>query len=135
MKTYFSTLKHLITLVFLTLLISCENNPLDIDVKEVKVDLAVNRFDQDLFQYTNGINPGNVTELNNKYGLFFQDFTQSVINIGSIKNPTINQRLNAFATDTYINEVKTDVANVYSDFSEFENELNEAFKHYKYYFN
>ena len=134
MKTYFSTLKHLITLVLLTAMLSCENNPLDIDVKEVKVELEVKRFDQDLFQYNKGISPENVTELSNKYGLFFQDFTQSVINIGSIKNPTINQRLNDFSTDPYINEVKTDVANVYTNFTPFETELNEAFKHYKYYF-
>lgn len=134
MKTYFSTLKHLITLVLLTAMLSCENNPLDIDVKEVKVELEVKRFDQDLFQYNKGISPENVTELSNKYGLFFQDFTQSVINIGSIKNPTINQRLNDFSTDPYINEVKTDVANVYTNFTQFETELNEAFKHYKYYF-
>jgi len=134
MNPYFSTLKHLITLVLLTTLLSCENNPLDIDVKDVKIDLELKRFDQDLFQYNKGISPENVTELSNKYGLFFQDFTESVINVGSIKNPTINHRLNAFTTDTYINEVKIDVANVYSDFSGFETALTEAFKHYKYYF-
>jgi len=134
MKTYFSTLKHLITLVLLTILLSCGNNPLDIDVTTINVKLKVKRFDKDLFQYSKGISPENVIDLSNKYGLFFQDFTESVINIGSIKNPSINHRLNAFTTDPYINEVKTDVINVYSDFSEFEKELNDAFKHYQHYF-
>ncbi|MDG1476007.1 MAG: hypothetical protein P8Q14_02570 [Vicingaceae bacterium] len=134
MKRYFSTLKTLITLVLITTILSCGNNPLDIDVSKVDVKLSVKRFDQDLFQYKNGITPENVGELNTKYGLFLQDFTQSVINIGSIKHEDINKRLNAFTNDTYINEVKTDVANVYTDFSVYENELNEAFKHYKHYF-
>jgi gliding motility-associated lipoprotein GldB len=134
MKPYFSTLKHLITLVLSAAILSCGNNPLEIDVSTVNVDLKVKRFDQDLFQYKNGITPENITELNNKYGLFFQDFTQSVINIGSIKHEDINQRLNAFATDTYVNEVKTDVANVYLDFTTYENELENAFKHYNHYF-
>jgi len=134
MKRYFSTLKTLITLVLITTILSCGNNPLDIDVSKVDVKLSVKRFDQDLFQYKNGITPENVGELNDKYGLFFQDFTQSVINIGSIKHEDINKRLNAFTNDTYINEVKTDVANVYNDFSVYENELNDAFKHYNYYF-
>ena len=134
MKPYFSTLKHLITLVFISTILSCGNNPLDIDVNDVKIDLTIKRFDQDLFQYKNGITPQNVEELNTKYGLFFQDFTESVINIGSIKNPTINERLNDFANDPYINEVKTDVANIYTNFSSYENELKDAFKHYKHYF-
>ena len=134
MKRYFSTLKTLITLVLITTILSCENNPLDIDVSKVDVKLSVKRFDQDLFGYKNGITPENVVELNDKYGLFFQDFTQSVINIGSIKHEDINKRLNAFTNDTYISEVKTDVANVYTDFSPYEKELNEAFKHYKHYF-
>ena len=134
MKSYFSTLKHLITLALLTTLLSCENNPLDIDVSTVNLNLKVKRFEKDLFQNKGKITRDNVLELNNTYGLFFQDFTESVINIGSIRNPTLNNRLNDFTTDTYINEVKTDVAHVYSDFTPFENELNEAFKHYKHYF-
>ena len=56
MRTYFSTLKHLITLVLVTTILSCGNNPLEIDVSTVNVDLKVKRFDQDLFQYKNGIN-------------------------------------------------------------------------------
>jgi len=134
MKSYFSTLKHLITLVFLTTFLSCGNNPLEIDVTNIKIDLKVKRFDKDLFQYKNGITPENVIELNNKYGLFFQDYTESVINIGSIKNSTINNRLNAFTNDSYINEVKVDVDKIYSNFSSYEDALQNAFKHYKYYF-
>lgn len=134
MTPYFSTFKLLITFVLATTILSCGNNPLDIDVSAIEVDLTVKRFDQDLFQYKSGITPENVTELNGKYGLFFQDFTQSVINIGSIKNPTIHQRLNDFSTDPYIKEVSTDVATIYSNFSSYENELKEAFKHYKHYF-
>ena len=65
---------------------------------------------------------------------FFQDYTESVINIGSIKNSTINNRLNAFTNDSYINEVKVDVDKIYSNFSSYEDALQNAFKHYKYYF-
>ena len=134
MKPYFSTLKHLITLVFIASFFSCGNNPLDIDVSSIELTLEVKRFDQDLFQYKNGITPENIDELNEKYGLFLADFTQSVISIGPVQNPAINQRLNAFTNDNYIKEVHTDVANVYSNFTSYENQLTEAFKHYKHYF-
>ncbi|MGB0882357.1 MAG: gliding motility lipoprotein GldB [Vicingaceae bacterium] len=134
MKPYFSTLKHLITLVLVASFFSCGNNPLEIDVSKVDVKLSVKRFEQDLFQYKSGISPENVAELNSKYNVFFQDFTQSVISIGSIKHEKINQRLNDFSTDPYINEVKTDVDNIFANFSSYEADLTEAFKHYKHYF-
>jgi gliding motility-associated lipoprotein GldB len=134
MKVKFSTLKPLITLVLCTTLFSCGNNPLDIDISNVKVDLKVKRFDQDLFDYEKEITQKDVEELNKKYQLFFQDYTEGVINIGSVKNPTINHQLNAFVNDSYIKEIKTDVNKIYADFSLYQNQLEDAFKHYKYYF-
>jgi gliding motility-associated lipoprotein GldB len=134
MKSYFSTLKPLITLVLLSTLFSCGNNPLDVDVSNVKVDLNIKRFDQDLFNYPKGITAESVLELNTNYGLFFQDFTQSVISIGSPKNPKLYFQLNDFSKDSYIKEIKEDADKIYSDFSAYENDLTNAFKHYKYYF-
>ena len=130
----FSTLKALITLALFSTLISCNENPLDIDVSEINVDLKVKRFDQDLFRHSKGISPEIVKELNSNYGLFFQDFTQSVINIGSPKNPKLFHQLNDFTKDPYIKEIKKDADKLYSNFSSYETELKEAFKHYKFYF-
>lgn len=134
MKPYFSTLQNLITLVLFTFVISCGNDPFDVDVSEVKLDLKVTRFDQDLFQYTDDITPENVAQLNKKYGLFFQNFTEYVINIGSIKNESINYQLNSFVNDSYIQEIKADVEKAYPDFSTFQLALENAFKRYHYYF-
>jgi gliding motility-associated lipoprotein GldB len=134
MKLYFSTLKSLITLVLVSTILSCGNDPLDVDVSDIKVDLKIQRFDQDLFQFTSDISKKDVEELNTKYGLFFQDFTESVINIGSVKNPNINYQLNSFKNDSYIKKIKVDVDKIYTDFAPYQNELENAFKHYKYYF-
>ena len=134
MKLYFSTLKPLITLVLFSILFSCGNNPLEVDVSTIEVDLKVQRFDQDLFQYPEGITATSVQELNAKYGLFFQDFTQSVISIGSPKNPNLFFKLNDFSKDSYIKEIKKDADQHYADFSMYETELEQAFRHYKYYF-
>lgn len=135
MNFYFSTVKSLIIFsLCASLLFSCNNNPLDIDVTNVKINLKINRFDKELFQQNNELTPEYVSIFSNKYGLFFQDFTESVINIGSIKDPNINQRLNDFTRDSYIQEIKTDVENTYSDFSSYETQIINAFKHYKHYF-
>lgn len=134
MKTYFSTLKYLITLIVCCLFFSCGNNPLDIDVSDVSVDLKLKRFEQDLFNTEKEITPEVAASLNKKYGLFFQDFTQSIINIGPYNNPETQYHLNAFKNDSYINEVRTAVNLIYTDFTPYQKELESAFKHYKYYF-
>ncbi|OFY96144.1 MAG: hypothetical protein A3K10_13815 [Bacteroidetes bacterium RIFCSPLOWO2_12_FULL_31_6] len=134
MKIDFSTHQVFIFLVLCTLLLSCENNPLDVDVSTVKIDLKVKRFDQDLFASKTAITPTDVEGLSKKYQLFFQDYTESVINIGSLENPNINLQLNSFVTDSYIKEIKTDVAKIYTDFSPYQLQLENAFKHYHFYF-
>lgn len=134
MRINFSTLKILITLMLLSALFSCENNPLTIDVSAIEIELKVNRFDQDLFRYPNGISVKSVDELHAEYGLFFEDFTQSVISIGSPKNPNLFYQLNDFSNDPFINEIKKDADQIYLNFSSYEAELNEAFKHYAFYF-
>ena len=134
MRINFSTLKTLITLVFFSTLFSCENNPLEIDVSAIELELKLKRFDQDLFRYPNGVTAQSVKELHQEYGLFFEDFTQSVISIGSPKNPNLFYQLNDFSNDPFIKEIKNDAAEIYADFSAYEAELNKAFKHYAFYF-
>ncbi|PCJ28838.1 MAG: hypothetical protein COA97_00430 [Flavobacteriales bacterium] len=134
MKTYFSTLKPLITLMFFVIILSCGNNPLEVDVSSIKVELKVTHFEQDLFNIKTDITDNDIEKLTDKYGIFFNDFTESIINIGPDKTPSINYQLNEFATDFYIKEIKTDVDNLYGDFSSYQLELENAFKHYKYYF-
>ncbi len=118
----------------MSIILSCGNDPFDVDVANIKVDLKVMRLDQDLFNIKTDISAKDVEKLQNKYGVFFSDFTESIINIGSDKTPTINYQLNAFKNDSYIKEIKTDVDKLYSDFSPYKMELENAFKHYKYYF-
>jgi gliding motility-associated lipoprotein GldB len=134
MKANFSTLKSLITLLFFSALISCQENPLEIDVSAIDIELNVKRFEQDLFSYPQGISTESVAELSSNYGLFFQDFTQSVINIGSPKNPQLFHQLNDFSKDPYIHEIKKDADVMYSNFSAYETEIKAAFKHYASYF-
>jgi gliding motility-associated lipoprotein GldB len=124
----------LITLVLCTFFFSCGNSTLDIDVTDINLELGVKRFDQELFNFKTDIAPSDVEDLNKKYKLFFQDYTEGVINIGSVKNPNINYQLNSFVNDSYIKEIKTDVDKLYADFSPYQKELENAFKHYKYYF-
>ncbi len=134
MKFDFSTLKCLITLTTFLLVFSCGNNRLDVDVSHVHVELKIKRFDQDLFQYASELNESEIKELQNNYGLFFTDFTNSIINIGNIQSPQAQYHLNAFVNDSYIKEIKIESDELYHDFTPYKKQLLDAFKYYKYYF-
>lgn len=134
MKLNFSTLTSLITLVICFTLFSCGSNPLDIDVSDVKIDLKVKRFDQDLFISTTDLTPEQFKILNDNYPDFFQDFTTNIINIGNIASTEAQYHLNAFTKDQYIKEIKAKSDSLFSDFSSYETQLVDAFKHYKHYF-
>lgn len=134
MKFNFSTPK-LITLLILTFFgVSCGNDPLEIDVSDVTIDMEVQRFEQDIFNHKGDFTDQDIKVLNNKYTTFFQHFTQRVINIGTRNNPNFALKLSDFIIDSYIKEVSEDVNKLYQNFSPYEEELEGAFKHYKHYF-
>lgn len=134
MKFNFSTLKSLITSVIFIALFSCDNDPLKIDVSDVQIDLKINHFDQDLFDKKGDLTLEKVNELQNDYGIFFEDFTTRIIEVGNIESPEAQYHLNAFTNDVYITEIKAKSDGLYSDFSSYKSELENAFKHYRHYF-
>lgn len=134
MKFNFSTAKITTLFIIIFMTTSCGNNPLEIDVTDVKINLETQRFEQDLFNHEGDFTAKEIKALNDKYTTFFQDFTQSVINIGTRNNPNFAFKLSDFTIDSYIKEVYGDVNKQYADFTPYEKELEDAFKHYKYYF-
>jgi len=129
----FSTSKNICLLLVAVLSFSCNNNPLDIDVSAVKIDLKVKHFEQDLFQ-NNTITLEDINELNTKYPSFFKNFTRNVINIGTIEQSNFSFQLNAFTNDNDIKKIQKEATQLYGNFKPYESELGKAFQHYKYYF-
>ena len=134
MKLNFSTLISSLLWIAILSLFSCGNNPLEIDVSNVEIDLKVKRFDQDLFTQNKELTPTDFEAFNTKYPQFFQDFTTNIINIGNIASPEAQYHLNAFTQDPYIKEIKQKSDSLFTDFSSYQTEIENAFKHYKHYF-
>ena len=128
--------KNYLSIIYLFILsfYSCTNNPLDIDTSSIQLTLKINRFEKELFNKKNNLNSTNIEKLAANYHPFFDNFTQEIINIGNANNSNFSYQLNAFVNDKYINEIYADVEKKFSDFSAYENQLTEAFKHYSYYF-
>jgi len=126
---------YLSTLVFLFLGVhSCYNNPLDIDVSAVELNLEVKSFEKDLFLKAGNLSNDEIEKLAINYQPFFDDFTNEIINIGDTRRGGFNFLINAFRTDPEIRDVYADVQKQFSDFSPYQKELTDAFKHYKHYF-
>lgn len=109
-------------------LLSCNQNPFDVDVSKITLNQQVQRFEDDLFR------PDDPKDLLEKYPSFFPDFTVNIINIGSPNTPTSNYHITAFVNDPLIKEVKQDVKKHYADFSAHEKALKDSFKRYHYHF-
>lgn len=120
--------------LFILSFYSCNTNPLEIDTSAIELSLKINRFEKELFENKNNLDAATINKLAKSYHPFFDDFTQEIINIGTVQHPNFAYQLNAFVNDNYVAEIYAEVEKQYTDFSPFEKELTEAFKHYKHYF-
>jgi hypothetical protein len=128
-------------LSFLILLSGCSNNPDKIDVSDIDVTLTIKRFEQDLWT----INTPDLTVENiglrlevvkNKYGYFYYDWIQQpeLMGFGKADEPETNEYIYRYLKSNSLNEMMKLVNEKYGDFSKFEKELAQAYKHFKYYF-
>lgn len=109
-------------------------NPLENQISKIDIDLKVYRFDQDLQQINNENYNKNIESIQSKYGDFFEIYNKEIIGIGSINNASYYTFLKTFLNDYSVIEANKAVNNIYKDFSKTENNILNAYKHYKYYF-
>ena len=122
-------------IIGISILTSCtKKNKFDIDVSNIEMDIKINRLDKDIFE----IDPGNIdkeiSDIIDKYGEFFELYNARVINLGNPYNKEYSNYLTGFITDYTMNKVYEKVIEVFPDIENIENDINNAFKRYKYYF-
>jgi gliding motility-associated lipoprotein GldB len=131
-------MNRLLYLLFIVFLLSgfagCKKNRLKVDISELKENVEVVRFDNELFSLTRNDTTNAIVELSNRYPEFFNLFTYKVIQIGGIGDEYFMDAMKLFLADTMIFNVKTLVEEEFSDFDKIGKQLNSAFKYYKYHF-
>ncbi len=123
----------LVLISAVSLLVSCRKNPYRIDISSVSVDLEIKRLEQDLFSTDPAELPRELPFIKEKYKSFLPLFGY-VINAGEMSDPFFNEILISFCTDKLNNEVYSVVSREYDDISFIEEDLEEAFRYYRYYF-
>ncbi len=114
---------------------SCvQKDQFDIDTSDIDVNIEIQRLDKDLFE----LDPAKIDEeteyLVNKYGEFFELYNGRIINLGSPYAKEFTELLTGFITDYTMNKVYQETKQVFSDLGPIEQDIEDGFKHYKYYF-
>lgn len=122
---------------FLALLMlqACQKNRLDVDVSDVKCDLILEDFDKDLFA-SKAISDStfDFNQVKLKYGKFFEVYNRYIMNFDPQKDSTFSTQLSEFIKHPMIKYLHDTTASVFSNRHKLEGEINEAFRHYKYYY-
>ncbi len=131
MRSHFILL--LILIFVFSVIMSCKRDHYKADVSSVDLTLKIERLEKDLFSIDPAEIESAVPALRNKYKGFLQLFSY-VINTGSISDSTFGVLLTRFCTDKQNNDIYKLTVQLYPDLSNIELELQEAFRHYLYYF-
>jgi gliding motility-associated lipoprotein GldB len=121
-------------LMLALLMLSCNRNPLKINVSDITGQVNIVRFEQELKSLGEHPDFDQVNNLRKKYPEFTDLFTSHIIRIGILGEEESMGGIHTFLTDTMITSLYRLVEEKFSDFSKTEKELIQAFKHYSYYF-
>lgn len=113
---------------------SCGTSGIKIDIDELDPDISIMRLEKDLFAMDIDSIPQQLPALVEKYGDFFELFSQHIIRIGNPRSSAFQQHLIRFLTDFDIYRIHLEIQRLYPDLDKLEKELEKGFKHYMFYF-
>ena len=119
--------------VFAILMTGCFLTHKKPDISKININMEVKRFEKDLFNTPLADLKDTIPYLKNKYPDFFELFNVYIINIGKSSTPTYTDLLLQFVTYYGSQQAYKLVEQQYSDFSFYEDEIEKAFRYYKYY--
>ncbi|MBN2805393.1 MAG: hypothetical protein JXR22_01945 [Prolixibacteraceae bacterium] len=116
------------------LLGACQKNRLKVDVSHIDLTLTIHRFDQVLFEknvsdFTDQLGQGNIWHQD-----FIDGYFQDIIRVGDPSDQVFVANLQLFVSDTVITQVADKVQEVFPDFSDLSEQLNNGFRHFNFYF-
>jgi hypothetical protein len=107
------------------LLASCKSEKPDISNIELKIEIQ--RLDRDIFNMS-------ADSLHDKYGVFFDYYTEGILDIGNYRDSLFSEYLEIFKNDSIVGVAYNDVNKKYPDLKNLADRLTAAFKYYRYYF-
>ena len=117
------------------LLFSCGNNPLDVDVSQIKVEpVKIERFEQDFFSLNADNIVQKLSELKKKYSGFTELYVRNILCHGGIDDSACIPEITRFVNDKDMRDAFEETQKKFPDLKNIETETEELFRHEKYYF-
>lgn len=124
----------LIAILILTLISSCDHNPLDVDASHVKVDIAYTNMDDIIF------NSDSVTLMKNHHS--FKEELKDIydyqvgycLRIGNVEDTTFYNSVMQYRADTNIQQLESDIQSRFSDLTKRQEIITNGFRQLKYHF-
>jgi len=125
---------YLLSIVY-CLFISCGNNPLDVDLSDIKIEpVKIQRFDQDFFSLHADNISRKLPELQKKYPGFMDLFIRNIVCPSGINDSACIPDITRFINDKDMRGAFDESQKCFSDLSAIESSLTEVFRHHKHYF-
>jgi hypothetical protein len=123
--------------LLLSLMVSCTDNPLDVDVNGVEVELQIKRMEQKIFdpslKTTQDYNLTNM-ELYKEFGLLYEIWLTKMLGEPHPTDPLSGEYLKQFAQHPDMLEINAEIQKKFGDFTSYESQFENAFRYYSYYF-
>jgi hypothetical protein len=97
------------------------------DVSAIDINIEIQRLDRDIFRCS-------ADSLYRRYGVFFDYYTEGIINIGNRADSDFSKNLLLFREDSIVQISSRDVNVTYPNLNVLTDRLTMAFKYYRYYF-
>ena len=128
-------MRNIITVIILLSLVvmSCSTDKLDVDVSAIELDLEFDRFEKAMFAGESADEMRTVnTDLIARGGELYEFYVYDMLRSGSVYDDSIGEYLWYFVSDSMMQLVNSDLETEFSDFTEIEDHLIDAFKHLNY---
>lgn len=129
--------KYLFILLFLTITAafsSCSKNNFDVDIADIELNNKLVRFDSLLFTDHPDSAVLNAGALLNKYPHFASLYFNKVIKVGDMQTKEFYNLLTLFLVEYDIRQAYEKSQEHFANFAPYKTKINDAFKHYKYYY-
>lgn len=105
-----------------------------IDTSNIKIDLKIERFDQDLSKINSKDLKQKLPTLRKKYGNFYNDYFQKILNVGPTDNEDYINTVLQILEGKPFQDLQQETNQVYPNMNKIKPEITEAFKRIKYYY-
>jgi hypothetical protein len=110
-------------------------NRFDVDVDKISLKITIQRFDKDLFSIDTSHVQDGITKLHQKYGSPYMNlYFSKVMQLDSTGDARLNGLTAAFLKDTAVRSVFRESLRQYSNISDIEAKVTDAFKRIHYFF-